>query len=664
MDIELSRTTSAVRDFLEDDLSPAHLGLTSGARNHLDRFRSFLHSFYVDKFGYWPPPKGTTFSKALFRSLYFDFKTLYDYLVDSESTADLASQKLASGGICVLQNVDSFDKRHRFPPLPHPLPLVPSYVTSSKTKRTRSQKSLKSMTIGTRQGKDERNLSARAALIVATNGESEARIIQAYMRFERQCITSYTEEKICIADARKVRWLLIYGTLQHLISALRAPSEVRDTEGPKYHLNCLIREPAQWQAATTPMPVPAADLAASPIDNYIAELNGTTCNTDASLIKLTEIEPDCQTYDYFSHTNTDPGSRRVSVEIPAPLKISQSSRASSVRSRRRLSLPSLASSRNSISIKPQMHCEILVHGYGNGLNDALVDAPPELPSRVPSRNSTVNPSLTKRSSQATIGPDTSWLMPTTPDTIPHHCNQRPREIRPCCIAIMDPMRTPQDEWDRWLELPHSINDTTNSIPSHTPPKAHSPDSTSSRWWSDGASSASSMSSTYDDQLESKIKPAEESGLLGGLVPIASSTPASMPFVPVRRSSLPFSITRQPSSAEKSPTQTSDPDSAIGVAISYKNPSAESGLSTSIALTTSRSSLGDAKISTRISTSISRRSPSFRRLMDLPISSSSSLEKSSTSSDQDEWPIRGTVSKADPPFVTKIKKERRLSFWKR
>jgi hypothetical protein len=128
MDIELGRTTAAIRSFLEDDFSTTHLGLTSGARNHLDRFRSFLHSFYVDKFGYWPPPKGTTFSKALFRSLYFDFKSLYDYLVDSESTADLASQKLASGGICVLQNVDSFDKRHRFPPLPHPLPLIPCEV--------------------------------------------------------------------------------------------------------------------------------------------------------------------------------------------------------------------------------------------------------------------------------------------------------------------------------------------------------------------------------------------------------------------------------------------------------------------------------------------------------------------------------------------------------
>lgn len=659
MDVELGRTTSAVRNFLEDDLSPAHLGLTSGARNHLDRFRSFLHSFYIDKFGYWPPPKGTTFSKALFRSLYFDFKALYDYLVDSESTADLASQKLASGGICVLQNVDSFDKRRRFPPLPHPLPLIPSEVSSSGTKRTRSQKSFKSMTIRTKQGKDERNLSARAALIMATNGESEARIIQAYMHFERQCITSCAEEKTCIADARKVRWLLIYGTLQYLVSALRAPSEVRDTQGPKYHLNCLVTEPAQWQNAKTPIPGSVTHPATSPIDKYIAELNETLLEPNSYLTRPTAIEPDCQNYVYFSHTNTDIDSRRVSVEIPAPLKISQSSRTSSVRPRRRLSLPSLGSRRNSISLKPKAHCEILVHGYGNGLNDALVDTPPEVPPRVPSRNSTVNATLTKRSSQATTGANTSWL-----NAVPHHCSQHPREIGPCCIATIDPLRTSQDDWDRRLQHPLLINDTTNLVPPYGPPKTHSPESTSSQWWSDGASSASSMSSMYDEQLEAKIKPAQESGLLGGLVPIASSILASSPVVPVRRSSLPFSITRRPSSAEALPAETSDTHSSIGVAITDPSPSAQSGSSTPIALTTSRSPLADTKICTRISTSISRRSPSFRRKMDPPISSSSSLEKSSAFSNQDEWPLKGKANKADPPFVTKIKKEKRLSFWKR
>jgi hypothetical protein len=511
--------------------------------------------------------------------------------------------------------------------------------------------------VGTKQEKDERHLSIRAALIMATNGESETPVIQAYMRFERQCIASCSEEKTCVADARKVRWILIYGTLQYLISALRAPTEVRDSEGPKYHLNCLVTEPAQWQTATTPASVSTTHLAVNPIDKYMAELAAPPLEANPGLTRHATIEPDCQSYDYFQHTNTDPGSRRVSVEIPAPLKISQSSRSSSVRSRRRLSMPSLGSNRNSISLKPQTHCEILVHGYGNGLNDAYVDAPPEVTSRVPPQALNVNAALTKRSSHATIVPDASRLKPSTPESTSHHCNQRPRDVGPCCIATMDPLRTLQDEateWDQRMKHPLLIDGSAKLLIRHTSLKASSPDSTSSHWWSDGASSASSMSSTYDEQVEAKITAAEESGLLGGLVSITSST-----LAPVRRSSVSFSFNKSPSSAEALPAGMSDANSGIGVAITDPNFSALDVLPSPITLPTTGSALADKKIST----SISRRSPSFRRVMGLSMSSTSTPEKVAISSEH-EWPIRRSTNQVGPPFVTKIKQERRLSFWKR
>jgi hypothetical protein len=436
-----------------------------------------------------------------------------------------------------------------------------------------------------------------------------------------------------MADARKVRWILIYGTLQYLISALRAPTEVRDTEGPKYHLNCLVTEPAQWQIATTPTSVSTTHVVVNPIDKYMDELD------------TSPIEPDCQSYDYFQHTNTDPGSRRVSVEISAPLKISQpsrrSSRNSSVRSRRRLSMPSLGSNRNSISLKPQTHCEILVHGYGNGLNNAYVDAPPEVSSGVPSRASTVNTALKKRSSHATIVPEPSWLKLSTPESTSHHCDQRSRHIGPYCIATMDPLRTLQHEaaeWDHTLKHPLLIDDSTKSLIRHASLKTNSPDSTSSHSWSDGVSSASSISSTYDEQVEAKITPAEESGLLGGLVSITSSSP--------------FRFNKAPSSVEAFSARTSDIKYGIGVAITDSNLSALDVLSSPIALPTTGSALADKKIP-----SMSRRSSSFRQVMGLPMSSTATPGKVSISPDQ-------STIQVGPPFVTKIKKESRLSFWKR
>ncbi|KAK3216937.1 hypothetical protein GRF29_1g1462448 [Pseudopithomyces chartarum] len=321
MDIELARTTRALRDFLEEDLSPAYLGLTEGARYHLDRFRSFLHSFYVDKFGYWPPPRGTTFSKALYRSLYFDFKNMYDYLVDSESTADLASQKLASGGICVLQNVSSFDKRHKFPPLPHPMALLPCQ-SSIRNQRTESQRSLKALTLGSKQDKEEQHLSARSALLMATNRRdtsiTDAPIIQAYMRFERQCAITRRDEKVSISDARKVRWLLIYGTLQYLISALRVPAEVRDTEAPKYFMCCLVADHAKWQNETHSTSVSTTPSIDNSFDHLGSQTGSQSGGSLSSSTRQSLIEPDCQNYDYLLHTNTDPGiytwTRNILVE--------------------------------------------------------------------------------------------------------------------------------------------------------------------------------------------------------------------------------------------------------------------------------------------------------------------------------------------------------------
>jgi hypothetical protein len=49
MDIYLGKVMLAVNNFLEDDMSPALVGLSDGGRAELDRFRSFLHSFYVGK---------------------------------------------------------------------------------------------------------------------------------------------------------------------------------------------------------------------------------------------------------------------------------------------------------------------------------------------------------------------------------------------------------------------------------------------------------------------------------------------------------------------------------------------------------------------------------------------------------------------------------------
>lgn len=249
MDVRLEHAGHSMGNFLEDDLSGAYLGLSPAARVHLDRFRSFLHSFYVGKYGYWPPTRTNVTSaalpKSMFKSMYFEFRNLYEYLVDTQSGNGLLSDRPADGGICVLQNVTAFDKRRKHTSLPHPLPLIPETPLSHSKNHT-----VRKLFKYSQAQKGERRAATLAALSAATNPSDmkvmECRLVREYLRFERSWTFQENDEAVCCSEARKVRWILIYAILQTLVSVTRAPPEVRDTEGVPYPLCCQIAGTPPW----------------------------------------------------------------------------------------------------------------------------------------------------------------------------------------------------------------------------------------------------------------------------------------------------------------------------------------------------------------------------------------------------------------------------------
>lgn len=255
-DLRLEHAGRSLSTFLEDDLSAAYLGLGNGARVHLDRFRSFLHSFYVGRYGYWPPAingaSNVAFSQSIFRSMYFEFRNLYEYLVDTESTTSIQDQKPADGGLCVFQNVTAFDERHKYAPLPHPLPLVPESVKGLTWHPSAASLDVRKIRafFGGRNTKMNKRIVAMTALSVATNFENmtvmKCPLVREYMRFEKAC-ASKEEENVPLAEARKVRWILIYAILQVLVSVNRAPNEVRDTSGVSYSLCFQIIGTPLWK---------------------------------------------------------------------------------------------------------------------------------------------------------------------------------------------------------------------------------------------------------------------------------------------------------------------------------------------------------------------------------------------------------------------------------
>lgn len=501
VDIHLGQVTAALSKFLDDDLSPAYLGLTPAARSHLGRFRRFLHSFYVKKFGYWPPPRGSAFPKALYKSMYFDFRNLYNLLVDTSSTTDFALQGPASGGICVLQNVDSFDKRHRFTPQSHPLPLIPSYVES--TKKMESKKALRQLALTSQHNNANSIQTISAALAAATNVQEPAatssNIVQEYIHFERTYSSTLNQrdEKVSVVDARKIRWLLIYGTLQYLVSALRAPREVRDTETAEYPLCCLVAKNSSWPGSsqlTTPSVASVASTIIVPqaIDDHL----------NSSRSDFNTIQPDCYRGDYFSSRET---SARNSVEIPAPLRISTPVSYAPSRSFKSISLSGRSSRRNSFTLKPTHHCEIIVHGYGNGLNEATVRSQSQKLSR------TASVSESNRSSASILpeGADAiSWYRPKSPP-IPQARTSSLSKARRHART-----RTPLLDTDQLKQLcdPDVTSEQADMC------RSGSTSSDGSQVWSE-SSAISSDSSADGESYQRLVATVEDSGLLGGLVSV-------------------------------------------------------------------------------------------------------------------------------------------------
>lgn len=341
MELRLARAGRSLGTFLEDDLSEANIGLGNGARLHLERFRSFLHSFYVGKYGYWPPAPAKKNNHALprstCRSMYFDFRRLYEYLADPTSGPSIQDNRPADGGICVLQNLTNFDKRNKYTSLEHPLPLIPEIPEAMS--RLRSSAKLK--LFGNRQAKLERKTAALTALSAATNSGSisvmECTLVREYLRFEKLWTMKESETVTC-ADARKVRWILIYTTLQTLISVTRAPTEVRDTEGISYPLCCQIAGTPPWQIG--------ADAKAG------VERESIPTKTSK---QFSEIRPDVEYYTPRSSQGSISLERPSKLQFPRKVSIGQD-----------LTLRSPVPRRTS-------SCGILIPGFGESASSMPVD---------------------------------------------------------------------------------------------------------------------------------------------------------------------------------------------------------------------------------------------------------------------------------------------------
>lgn len=289
--VRVAQADQRLSNFNFTDMWPTTSSAVPHARIAFDKFQKFLVKHYQARFGSWPPhtPDGR-FSRMLYVQLQRDFSALYDYLVDrdvswSHSNAQTHHPRQFPGGMSRpnntvvgkklvnpkiphwraddddLQITDiliTFDDKQNHPHIPHPFPLVPpSMAPGPKLKATTAGRFFQGARRGSVTNTPTLSFMASAAaekaaalsLSESTNIESlltssvSNELVDAFAKHEK----SVSPAEVDPHDARKGRWILIYGILQTLATVTVDAPGIRHTDGVDYFLCAKLRGTPPWK---------------------------------------------------------------------------------------------------------------------------------------------------------------------------------------------------------------------------------------------------------------------------------------------------------------------------------------------------------------------------------------------------------------------------------
>jgi len=234
------------------------------SRAIFDQFRHFLQQFYTKATKKWPPRKVQEFDESwLTRSLVWvlqkDFGALYDYHVDrgvvwsQEKEREMPHRKTvrqSDGQNAEVNSIDiplakiftSFDRRHKCPHIPYPYPLLPASALDGEGKKQSRPRFFRSKS----KELEKRTLLAfaeasNATLLgpdVTTNG-----LLEAFLKFEKTDDLGDSDPQ----DARKARWILLYGVLQILATLSVDVPDVCFDGDVSYFLNPRLKGTPPWR---------------------------------------------------------------------------------------------------------------------------------------------------------------------------------------------------------------------------------------------------------------------------------------------------------------------------------------------------------------------------------------------------------------------------------
>ena len=256
--------------FLSFDFSemwPTTTAPPSTARGCFDRLRKWLCKYYENAFLHWPPSNEQTWlTRDMVMRLKNDFHGLYDYLVDRDIMFDGTEYRPGQKWIITSRSGQNFradtfelpftdillgfDNSNGFPHIPHPYPITPTSVPAqSKPKTTFTLKKPSSPTDVLAQSRRKALSYAEASNVYTLRDQyMHTDLVTNFIRFEQ----SDQVESLDPFEARRGRWILIYGILQVLATVSVDSPNLRYKEGAQYHLCPQMKGVVPWAERGAP----------------------------------------------------------------------------------------------------------------------------------------------------------------------------------------------------------------------------------------------------------------------------------------------------------------------------------------------------------------------------------------------------------------------------
>lgn len=260
--VRIQEAEDRLTDFVFGEIWTERTNHLRGIRTSFDRFRKFLHSFYGEQYGVWPP-KGSHGASWLTRRLVLrlqeDSDALYDHFVDKDITwanAREASERshgpitrkanstssTADSDFLLAEVFKQYDQKLQYPHIPHPYPLLPA---SASTNDSKSQKSSffvsKSKAMEKRVAHAYSEASNIPVLRKATDFAGNA-LVEAFTAFEKTDHPIEVEPRA----ARQGRWMLLYGLLQALSRVSVDTPDLYFVDDVDYFLNPRLKGTPPW----------------------------------------------------------------------------------------------------------------------------------------------------------------------------------------------------------------------------------------------------------------------------------------------------------------------------------------------------------------------------------------------------------------------------------